>query len=116
VGQALQVPLKSCPGLQLAVANEDRVPSSGFHQAVDMTIGGEQFSVDCFELELGGYDMVLGVQWLGTLGPILWDFTRQTMCFSREGRQVIWTGSNGLLHPSAFALSPMCQEFMTELL
>ena len=67
-------------------------------------IGGEAFTVDCFALDLGGYDMILGVQWLGTLGPILLDFHRQTLYFWREGRQVIWTGSQGALEPMDFAL------------
>jgi hypothetical protein len=32
---------------------------------------------------LAGYDVVLGVQWLGTLGPVTWDFKRCTMSFTQ---------------------------------
>ena len=38
------------------------------------------------------YFQQLGVQWLGTLGPILWDFARHTMCFTRAGRSITWHG------------------------
>jgi hypothetical protein len=41
---------------------------------------------------LGDYDMVLGVQWLGTLGPVLWDFARHKLCFTRSGKRITWTG------------------------
>jgi hypothetical protein len=30
-------------------------------------IGGKMFSMDCYGLSLGSYDMVLGVQWLESL-------------------------------------------------
>jgi hypothetical protein len=33
-------------------------------------------------LTLGGCDIVLGVQWLSTLGPILWDFVKLHMEFN----------------------------------
>lgn len=33
----------------------------------------EVFHVDCYSLPLNGFDLVLGVQWLETLGPIVWD-------------------------------------------
>ena len=32
---------------------------------------------------LWGYDIVLGVQWLSTVSPILWDFQLRTMEFTK---------------------------------
>lgn len=46
-----------------------------------MQIGQEVFHVDCYAIALGEFDVVLGVQWLRTLGPILWDFDRLTISF-----------------------------------
>jgi hypothetical protein len=34
--------------------------------------------------------MVLGVQWLESVGPILWDFTAHTIVFIRNGHRVCW--------------------------
>jgi hypothetical protein len=36
--------------------------------------------------------MVLGVQWLCTLGPILWDFGRAQMSCWRDDHRVVWQG------------------------
>jgi hypothetical protein len=52
----------------------------------------EAFSIDCFALDLGGFDLVLGVQWLRTLGPIVWDFDALAMSFWYNGRSHHWTG------------------------
>jgi hypothetical protein len=34
--------------------------------------------------------MVLGVQWLESLGPILWDFGCRSMAFVRNRHRVLW--------------------------
>jgi hypothetical protein len=49
---------------------------------------------------LGGCDVVLGVEWLRTLGPVLWDFQLMTMAFNQASHHVILQG----LHPSGFTL------------
>ena len=53
------------------MANGDRVMCRGLARDVDLRIGGETFKVDCYSIPLDSYDMVLGVTWLRTLGPIL---------------------------------------------
>ena len=43
-------------------------------------------------LTLIGYDLVLGVQWLRTLGPIVWDFAALTMHFTMGTQNVTLQG------------------------
>jgi len=43
-------------------------------------------------LPLLGCDMVLGVQWLKTLGPIWWDFNLLVMKFCFHGLSCTWQG------------------------
>jgi hypothetical protein len=49
---------------------------------------------------LGGCDMVFGVEWLQTLGTVLWDFQLMTMAFDHASHRVTLQG----LHPSGFTL------------
>jgi len=69
------------PGLSVAVANGERAPSGGVCPNTPITIGDETFNVDIFVIPLAGYELVLGWQWLRTLGPVLWDFKLKTMTF-----------------------------------
>ena len=43
-------------------------------------------------MPLAGYDLVLGTQWLATLGPVLWDLGARQMSFQCHGRDMGWTG------------------------
>ena len=48
-----------------------------------------QFVADFFFiLPLKGYNMVLGTQWLRTLGPIHWDFEEILMKFNKRGKEI----------------------------
>lgn len=64
----------------------------GLAHDVDIRIGGEAFTVDCYSIPLDSYDMVLGVTVLRTLGPILWDFDDLCMAFWHHGRRILWKG------------------------
>lgn len=55
----------------MMVVNGDWVHSPGVCLVTLVTIGDEAFYIDCFALDLGGFDLVLGVQWMQTLGPII---------------------------------------------
>lgn len=69
-------------GLSVTVASGDRVTSLGLCRAMSVRIGQQDSTLDCYAMLLEGFDVILGVQWLGTLGPITWDFSCMTMSFS----------------------------------
>jgi hypothetical protein len=48
--------------------------------------------LDLCVIPLAGYEMVLGVHWLRTLGPILWDFTHARMSCWPDDHRVVWQG------------------------
>jgi hypothetical protein len=83
--------------LRVTVANGDRLPCASIARDVPIVIGGAVFSVTCAGIDLGGFDFILGVDFLRTLGPILWDLEAMTVSFLHQGTRVQWQG----VHPAA---------------
>ncbi|SPT16744.1 unnamed protein product [Triticum aestivum] len=92
--------------LRVTVANGDRLRCHGLAWDVPITIGGEHFSITCAGIDLGCFDIILGVDFLRTLGPILWDFDALMMTFWRLGRRIRWDGQNGDLFTEPQGLPP----------
>ncbi|XP_071681819.1 uncharacterized protein [Lolium perenne] len=94
----------------VTVANGDRLMCQGVARQVPMLVGDEPFAIDCADIDLGCYDFILGLDFLSTLGPILWDLDALSLIFWREGgRRVHWmgvgsTGTSPQLHLMAAAL------------
>ena len=80
------------PSLTVGVANGERVHSAGVCSNITISIAGESFYVDIYVIPFAGYELVLGFQWLRTLGPVLWDFKLKTMTFWRDDHRVRWHG------------------------
>ncbi|KAG6482282.1 hypothetical protein ZIOFF_058913 [Zingiber officinale] len=66
--------------------------SLGLCKSVPLQVGKDTFSVDLYMLPLEGFDIVLGVKWLRTLGPIIWDFRSLMVKFVLAGKEVLWRG------------------------
>jgi hypothetical protein len=74
------------------VANGDRVSSRGICRAVHIFVDQDEFDIDIFVIPLEGYNIVHGVQWIRSLGPILWDFSRARVCCWLDDHRVVWQG------------------------
>lgn len=61
---------------------------------------GTTFASDFLLLPLGNVDIVLGVQWLNTLGRILFDFKNRTIEFSYQGKKHVLRGATNQLKSS----------------
>ena len=64
-------------------------------RGLSWTLQGTRFITDVLLLPLGNCDMVLGIQWLETLGEIKWDFKELRMEFKVHGRKHILRGNTG---------------------
>ena len=80
----------SRPRLSAVVANGERIACPGVLPQAPFVIQGSSFTADLFIMPLAGFDVVLGAQWLGTLGPVTWDFTARTMSFQQQGATILW--------------------------
>lgn len=79
-------------GLRVVVANGERVKSKGLCRQVPLKVNQHCFLVDLYILPLNEFDVVLGVNWLQTLGSILWDFKTMKMAFVSNGERVDFSG------------------------
>ncbi len=78
--------------LHVVVANGDRLISRGRCTNLRLRIEGELFTFDCFALDISTVDIILGTEWLSTLGPILWDFRNMRMAIWRNTHEVTLFG------------------------
>ena len=79
-------------GLSVSVANGAQMWVQDMCPGVLWRAGDVTQQIDCFVLPLKGCDMVLGVQWLRSLGPIIWDFTTLTMQFTVDNQKMTLHG------------------------
>jgi hypothetical protein len=112
--QRVGIILQLTVGLPVAVMNGDRVTSPGCCRGLRIGVGTESFTIDCYGLEVASYEMVLGVQWIESLGPILWDFGRCTMTFIRNGHCVLWIATD--VSPAPPHLLTTTNDLMDDLL
>ncbi|TXG65836.1 hypothetical protein EZV62_007111 [Acer yangbiense] len=77
---------------EVVIASGEKLSSFGKCRQVILILQGFSILVDFYLLPLEGYGIVLGTQWLRTLGPIVWDFARLQMKFQINEKHVILQG------------------------
>jgi hypothetical protein len=78
----LHLRLTTTPTLHVKVANGATIQSELRTDSILLKVQGNTIVTNFYIITLGGCDIVLGVEWLQTLGPILWDFSLMTMVYS----------------------------------
>ena len=97
----LNLPLDTSQILEVKVADGNTIKTLGVCHGVTIIIQGFTFVVDFNVLHLRGSAMVLGTQWLSTLGAIIWDFKLLIIRFCYLGKEVFLQGLH--LSPSSFS-------------
>ena len=62
---------------------------------INLTIGEYVMSSPMIDIPMGGVDVVLGIQWLQSLGTVAFNFQELFMKFSLEGKEIELRGITG---------------------
>ena len=85
--------------MKVTVANGQTLSSTEICRGLQWQVQGLTQHFDFLELPLMGCDLILGVQWLSTLGLITWDFKTLKMQFKYGNATVSLRGlKDGSVH------------------
>lgn len=88
----LQVPIEPVPKLSVMVGNGQCMPCKAVSRQVSLLIQGGTLVEDLYVLPFHGSNIVLGVAWLATLGPVLTNYASRVFEFTLNGSKVSWQG------------------------
>jgi len=76
----------------ITIAGDNQLQCHYICRNFNWWLHGAEFQSEVYLLPLGSCDLVLGVQWLSTLGTIKWNFKQLKMEFKQGDRQFILRG------------------------
>ncbi|XP_058725452.1 uncharacterized protein LOC131596726 [Vicia villosa] len=88
VAKQLGLMIEAAHSFKVLVGNGEELQCSTMCRNVSLILGQQEFHIDLFILPISGAELVLGVQWLKTLGPIVTDYEKLTMSFNNHGTPV----------------------------
>lgn len=88
----IQLRVNPTPLLQVKIADGTSIQSCGQVNSVTLWVQGHSIVTSFYLISLGGWDIVLGVEWIRTLSLILWDFTHMTMQYTLLARSTTLMG------------------------
>lgn len=88
VAKKLGLPLQQADSFNVLVGNGEELPCCQLCHQIHVQIEPHLFLVDLYVLPLSGAELVLGVEWLKSLGPVLTDYNPLTLSFLHEGQVV----------------------------
>lgn len=77
----LSLPIINQEQLKVLIANGSYLFTRGMCKGVSWEVQNHKFEIDFMVLPLKGCDIVLGIQWLLSLGDIVWKFSSLIMQF-----------------------------------
>jgi hypothetical protein len=90
------IPTVEFEGFRVEVAGGNTMPCDRYIPGLSLTLGRHDLAQDFYVMDLPDTNVILGVQWLSTLGPITTNYKTMEMSFNGEnGKRVTLKGMSG---------------------
>jgi hypothetical protein len=83
------------PEFQVMIADGGTINCSGKCNKINLTMVEYVMNSPMIAIPMGGADVVLGIQWLQSLGTVAFNFQELFMKFSLEGKEIELRGITG---------------------
>jgi hypothetical protein len=94
--QRRHIPTMGFEGFRLEVAGGRTMPCDRYILGMKLTLGRHDLAQNFYVMDLPDTNIILGVQWLSTLGPITTNYKTMEMSFTEEtGKKVVLGGMTG---------------------
>jgi hypothetical protein len=94
--QKRHIPMVEFEGFKVEVAGGRTMPCDRCIPGMKFTLGRHDLVQDVYVMDLPDTNIILGVKWLSTLGPITTNYKTMEMSFTEEsGRKVVLRGMIG---------------------
>jgi hypothetical protein len=87
--QRRHIPTVEFEGFKVEVAGGSTMPCNRYIPGMNLTLGRHDLVQDVYVMDLADTNIILGVQWLSTLGPITTNYKTMEMSFTKEGGQKV---------------------------
>ena len=84
----LQLPIKETSHYGVILGSGTAIQGKGICEALEVQLKDWTVKEDFLPLELGGLDIILGMQWLGSLGVTVVDWKNLSLTFSCRDKQI----------------------------
>jgi hypothetical protein len=95
LAKALNCFVYLAPEFQVMIADGGTINCSGKCNKINLTMGEYVMNIPMISIPMGGANVVLGIQWLQSLGTMAFNFQEIFMKFSLEGKEIELRGITG---------------------
>jgi hypothetical protein len=95
IAKKLSVLVEPCEQFEVKLVDGGTLTCKSKCSNVKLVVQDQELRTDLYLLPLGDYEVVLGIEWLRTLGDVLWNFSKLTMKFTLNGTRVTFRGKRG---------------------
>jgi len=95
IAQKFSMPTEDCEPFEVTLADRGTLTCKSKCSNVKLAVQDLELRVDLYLLPLGDYKVILGIEWLRTLGDVLWNFSKLIIKFNLNGKRVIICGKRG---------------------
>ncbi|KAL1534405.1 hypothetical protein AAHA92_30586 [Salvia divinorum] len=93
IAEQLRLPLTAVKPFRVYVGNGESLVCSYMSRKTPLIMQGTSFVIDLHILSIHGPDVILGMEWLESLGRVTTDYVAKSMEFFRGDELVVLTGS-----------------------
>ncbi|XP_057989135.1 uncharacterized protein LOC131172203 [Hevea brasiliensis] len=94
VARELKLPIVQTFAVPISVADSGKLISDCICFEFPWKVGKHRFVFDLKMLELRSFDIILGVDWMRTICPVLFDFVNSRVTFKKNGKEITLYGIN----------------------